>query len=87
MSTLTGRVWLNALTIVCILATFAMSSSASAKNMLVAVTTPKVVVNAPFQVDTAASDHISGTSLSDFRYDHQNSDIPHGERAEPGEGH
>eukprot|EP00976_Prorocentrum_cordatum_P001495 30455-Prorocentrum_minimum.AAC.1 len=36
MSTLTGQVWLNALTIICILATFAMSSSASAKNMLAA---------------------------------------------------
>ena len=31
MSTLTGRVWLNAITIACILATFAMTSSASAR--------------------------------------------------------
>jgi hypothetical protein len=82
MSTLTGRVWLNAITIACILATFAMTSSASARNILAAVTTPKVVVNAPFQVDTAASDHVSGT-FSLFRdFDKTTAkdfDVVHGE--------
>ena len=66
LSTLTGRVWLNVFIIVCTLMTFAMSSTASAKNMLAAVTTPKVVTNAAFQVDSAASDHVSGT-FSFFR--------------------
>ena len=69
LSTLTGRVWLNVFIIVCTLMTFAMSSTASAKNMLAAVTTPtpKVVTFASmFQVDSAASDHVSGT-FSFFR--------------------
>ena len=64
LSTLTGRVWLNVFIIVCTLMTFAMSSTASAKNMLAAVTTPTpkvVTIASMFKIDSAASDHVSGT--------------------------
>ena len=50
--------------------------------MLAAVTTPKVVVNAAFQVDTAASDHISGTRSLFRDFDETTAkdfDVVHGE--------
>ena len=82
LSSLTGRVWINVLIIVCTLMTFAMSSTASVKNILAAVTTPKVVTKAAFQVDSAASDHVSG-DFSFFRdFDETTAkdfDVVHGE--------
>eukprot|EP00959_Pyramimonas_sp_CCMP1952_P456786 9473752-Pyramimonas_sp.AAC.1 len=57
MSTLTGRVWINALLLIFMLLTIATSSMSTAGNILAAMTTKNMTIAEFFKVDTGASRH------------------------------